>query len=470
MAVIEDGANSGRKLAVNAENAIPVSLTTDATLAGFARLLDSDGHEIVTTENGAISTSTANLLFFEQVDGAALNTNKWLTSASTMTVAQASGFITLNSGNSVTANAYAILTSIKNIALYGHLPLRVSINAKVSVLPESNATIEVGIGSAATTAAPTDGCFFRWTPAAQFLAVINNGGTETTVALTGTITELDGSSVVLPPATSECFLFDIVIVEDVVQFLIDDVLVAEVDVPTGIAYPTSAGRLPIFARVVNSGTSPPQAPQLSIGQIVVVQEALNQIRPWREALALLGMGSYQSPVTTFAQTANHANSTSPSSATLSNTAAGYTTLGGRYQFAAVASAATDFALFGYQVPAGYQLFITSIAISCLNTGAIGSAVTPTILDWSVGLNASAVSLATVDGAGTWAPRRIPLGMGAFGVSAVIGAQTADIVRTFDPPLVVDGGRFAHVILQVPSGAATASEVIRGDVTINGYLE
>lgn len=470
MAVIEDGANSGRKLAVDSENAIKVSLTTDATKAGFARLLDSDGHEIVTTENGAISTSTDNLLFFEQVDGNAVNTNKWLTSTLTQTIAQASGFLTLNAGNVTTLSTYAILTSIKNIPLYGHLPLRVSINAKVSVLPESNATIELGLGSAATNATPTDGAFFRWTSAADFQAVVNNGGAETVTTLTGTVTELDGASITFPLATSTCFLFDIVIVEDLVQFFVDDVLVAEVDIPAGNAYPTSAGRLPIFARVINGASAPSQPPQLSIGQIVVVQEALNQIRPWREALALLGYASYQSPVTAFGQTANQTNSSAPASATLSNTAAGYTTLGGRYQFAAVNSANTDFALFGFQVPAGYQLFITGVAISCVNTGAIGSAVTPTILDWSMGVNASAVSLATADGAGTWAPRRLPIGLQTFGLSAVIGAQANDIVRSFDPPLVIDGNRFAHVIVQVPSGAATASEIFRGDVMITGYFE
>lgn len=471
MAVIEDGANSGRKLAVNTENALPVSLTTDGTLAGFARILDSDGRSIVTTENGALSTSTANLLFFEQVDGTSLNTNVWTTSASGMSIAQASGFITLNSAAALTANSYAILTAIQQIPMYGHLPLRLSTNIKVPIQPQANLTIEVGIGQCATTAAPTDGAFFRWNSAAQFQGIVSTGGVETpSAALTGTITELDGESVTVPPASNTTFLLDIILVEDQVQFLVNDVEVAVVNVPAGFAYPTSAGRLPFFARVYTSGTSPAQAPVINIGQIVIVQEALNQVRPWREFLAIMGRGAYQSPVTAFGQTANHANSTSPSSATLSNTAAGYTTLGGRYQFAAPAGAATDFALFSYQVPAGYRLIVTGIAISCVNTGAIGSAVTPTIVDWSAGVNASAVSLATADGAGTWASRRIPLGNGAFGLTAVIGAQTPDIVRTFDPPLVVDSQRFFHIITQIFSGAATASQILRGDVMVNAYWE
>lgn len=458
MAVIEDGANSGRKLSVNTENALPVSLTAIRANAGFAKLLDSLGGEINTTENGALNTSTDSLLFFEQVDGNAVNINTWAQSVSGMTITQGSGFITLNAASATTANAYAIISSIKNIPLYGHLPLRVTFNARTPVIAQANMTIEFGIGTVATNAAPTDGAFFRWSPNGNTYCVINNGGVETISANIG------------PIDTAEAEIFDIVLVEDLVQFQIGDTTVATVAVPPGQAYPTSVGRLPIFQRVYNAGSVPATAPQLLVGQIVVVQEALNQTREWREALSLLGRGCYQSPITPFAQTSNHANSTSPTSASLSNTAAGYTTLGGRYQFAAVASAATDFALFAYQVPVGYQLVVTSLVISCANTGAIGSAVTPTIIDWGLGVNSSAVSLATVDGVGTWAPRRIPLGVQSFGLTAVIGALAGDIVRTFDPPLVIDSGRFFHVIPQLPLGAATASQIFRGNVHINGFHE
>lgn len=70
-----------------------------------------------------------------------------------------------------------------------------------------------------------------------------------------------------------------------------------------------------------------------------------------QAAGNLSMSAGRNPFTG-AQLENHTNSTAPTSATLSNTAAGYTTLGGRFQFAAVAGAATDYALFGFQVPAG----------------------------------------------------------------------------------------------------------------------
>lgn len=435
-----------------------VRLPANKESAGYARLLDSNGKDILTTENGALSVSQDSILFRDQVEGAALDSRLWQASVSGLTVTQASGYINVNGGAASTANAYAILQSIKYFPMYSYLPLRVTFQAATPNIAQTNATMELGIGLTATNAAPTDGCLFRWNSSAEFRCVVNNAGVETM------------SAAIPAPPQNDATLFEIVIVEDVVQFFVDDEMVAEVEVPAGQAFPTNNGRLPIFARCYNGGSAPAAPPILWVGQVIVVQEGAVQNRPWAHALAQVGSGAYQSPVTPFGQTANHANSTSPSSATLSNTAAGYTTLGGRFQFAAPASAVTDFALFGFQVPAGYQLVVDAIAISLVNTGAIGSAVTPTILDWALGLNASAVSLATVDGAGTWAPRRIPLGLQTFGLSAAIGAQATDIVRRFETPLVVDGGRFLHLILQVPLGAATGSQVLRGDFIVSGFFE
>lgn len=414
-------------------------------------------------ESGSLAVSFNALIFTEQVDGAALNTNLWMTSVLTQTIAQASGFITLNSALSVAASTYAILTSIKAMQLYGHLPFTLVIRAKVNITPIANATIELGIGVAATTAAPTDGCFYRWAPDGTFRCVINNNGVETQ------------SAALTAPAVSVEHIFEIDVVEDNVFFTLDDVVVATVQVPTSQAYPVNNGRQTVFARTFNGGSNPVTAPQIGIGQVNIVQEDLNQNKLWKEILVSLGRGSYQSPITPYTQTTNHTNSTDPASATLSNTAAGYTTLGGRWQFAAVAGAVTDYALFAFQVPATYQLNLSSIAISALLTGA-AIAATATVLDWALGLNGSAASLATAESPpATYAARRIPLGMQGFPLVAPngpmqIGDAAPDIVRVFDPPLIVDGGRFVHVIVEIPVGTATASQVFRGDVAINGYYE
>lgn len=466
MSVIIRGGNSG----VNADVESSSKALLTKLIGGITAITGSNGDPINLTDTGSLRVSAGALVFYDQIEGAVVNTNLWAQSTDTETIAIVSEYLTLNSGGITTANKYAVLQSVKQLPLYSNLPLRVVINAMVNVQPQSNLTIELGLGVASGIAVPTDGCFFRWNAQAQFVAVINNGGTETSSgALTGTITDVLGNSVTLPPASNVTHLFALEVVENAVEFFVDDVLVATVNVPAGQAYPTNAGHQPLLARSYNGASAPSQAGQLSIGQAIISQDDISQNKPWSEVLAGMGRGAYQGPITTFGQLANHANSTSPASATLSNTAAGYTTLGGRYQFAAPAGAATDFALFAFQVPVPYQFYVTGIAISGINTGSIGG-LTGTILDWSAGVNASAVSLATADGAGTWAPRRIALGMQSYPISAPIGQVAGDIVRQFNPPLVVDSGRFFHVILQVPAGLATGSQIIRGDVMVTGYFE
>lgn len=458
MAVLQDPSNPAYLAGVDANGNLKVVTPQDPALAGSIRLFDSGGDALHASENGDLQVSLATMAFFEQVDGSSVDTNKWAQSSSNMTIAQASGFITLNSGAALTAGGYAILNSIKAIPLYGPMPAVVQFSAKVSAQPQANMTMELGVGAASTTSAPTDGAFFRWTASGAFVCVVSNGGSETTSA-----------PIVDIPASNVKTLFQITVVEDTVEFRINDDHVIDVDNPGALSFPVNAGHQTLFARVYNGGSSPNQAPQLSIGQVVVAQQGINQNKPWVDVLASLGRSFYQNP-STFGQTTNHANSTSPVSAALSNTAAGYTTLGGRYQFAAPAAAATDFALFAFQVPAMFQFVCTGIMISAMNTGAAVGA-SATVLDWAVGINASAVSLATADAAGVWAPRRVPLGMQSFAGLGVIGLAAPDISRNFiSAPLVVDAGRYLHVIVQVPVGLATGSQVIRGDVIVTGYFE
>lgn len=454
-----------------------VKLPNNVADAGMTRIITADGKVIETSENGYLRVSTAALSMYDQIEGNAVNTNLWNGSdVLTQTVTQAGGFINVNAGNSIAANTFANLISQKVVPLYGSLPIIVELTASVQNVPAANSTAELGIGTVSHGTTPTDGAFFRWDAAGGFYAIISNNGTEVRSAnLVGQIfTDTDGTTITMPPATVINHLYAIEIVEDHVMFSIDDILVADIQVPAGQAYPFNAGRQQIFARTYIGASTPSLAPKIAIGQVTVKYEDLQQFRPWSEVLASMGRGGHQSPVTPFGQNANHANSTNPTSASLSNTVAGYASLGGRFQFAAVAGAVTDYALFAFQNPTGYQMFINNISISALSTGALGSVATPTILDWGVAVNSSAASLATADNfavnPATFGPRRIPLGMQSFGLTAAIGVMANDLTRRFDTPLVVDSGRFFHIILQVPVGAATASQIFRGDAVVNGYFE
>ena len=455
--VVVRGGGTSNQQKVDANGSAQATGPTDPTLPGYTKVSGKEGEPLRVTASGYLQVSTENLEFFDTIDGATVNTNLWTQSASTMTITQASSFLNLNPANSLATGVYAIISSIQNFTTTNTNPLYLRLLSQSSItnLP-ANTTAEFGWGTVATTSAPTDGVFVRYQAGNAYL-VTSNGGSETTQTFT------------LPDTTTHEFWFHVYASR--AKLFVDGTKVAEVAAPGSLPALVNTARQPVFFRVYNGGSAPASSPTLKLGSISVQNINAEFVKPWADKLTGFGRGGYQHP-TTYGQTSNHANSASPTSATLSNTAAGYTTLGGRYQFAAPAGAVTDFALFGFQVPAGYQMYCDRIRISACNTGA-AVATTATLLDWSLGVNASAVSLATTDGAGTWAPRRIPLGMHGFPLAAPrgpaqIGDCAADIVQT--GRWVVDGGRFLHVIVQVPVGTATGSQVIRGDVLLNCWSE
>jgi hypothetical protein len=170
--------------------------------------------------------------------------------------------------------------------------------------------------------------------------------------------------------------------------------------------------------------------------------------------------------TTYAQFANYANSAAPANAALSNTAAGYANLGGQFQFAAVAGAETDYALFAVQIPSPKHFIFRGIRISTYNLVA-AVATTATVLQWGIGFNSSAVSLAT---GAPYPYMRQAIGTQNFQVGAGIGAQANDVVWQPQSEIVVMPGRFLSVILKMPLATATATEIFRGTVSLDGYFE
>lgn len=452
------GKVSGNVAEVDASSQLLVSTNQDPTKAGAVKLYDADNNPLATEENGSLAVSQDQPVFFEQVDGNAVNTNKWIVSASGMTVGQSGGFLTLNNNLSTAANAYAIVTSILNIPFYGDLPVQVRFSGKVAAAAQPNVTFEAGVGSVATNAAPTDGAYVRVTPNGAFQCVTNYGGSETIVTVAG------GS-----PLVGVKVLFGLTLVEDRVMFYVNDILVADVPNPPGLSYPFSAGHQPVFVRVYNGSGSPSVPQTVMIGQVLAVQTSMDQGKPWTHVAAEHGLSAYQSPVTPFAQTPNRANSSAAASLTLSNTVPSLATLGGEWQVAAPVGAVTDFALFGFQVPAPYRLKVFAIRIWAATSGV--AIITPATLDWVLGVNGSAASLATADSPPTsWAPRRIPVGSQSFLALAGVGSVAPDITQRFDAPLVVDAGRYFHVILRIPAGAATGSLLYRGGVFVDGLFE
>ena len=449
---------------------------TPTNLSGGDRLsVESDAglvtgvpmnHALLAHEFRRLQIGSESLLFHEVFNGAAVNTTQWNTAVTTFTTAVSGGRMILNSGSSVAANGVAVVKSYRTIPIYsGFCTVFEGVCSYQAAAPAvPNTAVELGLGFAATTAAPTDGVFFRWNLAGNFVCVVNFNGTETV------------SSALTPPPVNDSFVFRIVIGRLTVNFWINGILQCSVPTPAGAGLPIVTQNLPISIRTYNGAVGPTSAVQLAVYSISVYLSDLDSVRSYETAMAGIGAGAYQGQTgQTLGTTANHANSTAATAATLSNTAAGYAKLGGKFLFTTVAGLTTDYALFAFQVPAasantpGKTLYIRGVHISSVNIGA-AVAGTPTVLEWSIGVGSTAVSLATGEAAGTKAPRVVDLGFQSFQVAAGIGAQAPDLDVQFPVPLMCEPGLFVHIILNCPIGTVTASQQIMGSVAVNGFFE
>lgn len=469
------GGVSNNLVEVDADNNLQVNLPTDVTQAGYnlpvaevSTASDPGGslrRPLDSSNDFRLRVGTDSLLWQDVFNHTTFNTSRYQGVTSTMTMGPTSGFFYFNLGSSTTSGHVARLQTYRTFPTIGTYSLYVDMWVGFQETAQANVVMEFGLGLATTTTTPTDGIFFRVTGNSAFHGVVNKNGSETTTANLGL------------PSGGVISHYLIVVHSDSCEFWKDDVLLGVVDRPLNSGHPSYSPSLPLLFRQFHTGTV--AAPQrMQIGEINVSLGDMNSSRMWATQMAGNGWSAHVTPDgATAGQTTNYSNTAAPVSASLSNTAAGYTTLGGQWQFAAVAGAETDYALFAYQVPAttasqpGRNLVVRGVRIDTVNTGA-AVATTATLLQWGLGIGSTAVSLATADSAtaGTRAPRRLTLGLQSFAIGAAIGSVASPIDVNLDSPIVVEAGTFLHVILKMPLGTATASQVIRGTCLINGYFE
>lgn len=466
---------------VNAQRELAIAPTRTKENSGFVALVAESNPEGVgigrrtrsleVSADYRLRSATDSTLFNDCFSHAQINTSRYRVVNTTATNALSGGRWVLNSGNSVTSGQGTQFSTYAQFGLILSSSLYVDIVAQLAQVLQTNNVVEFGLFQCSGVAAPTDGVLFRFNASGVALGVVNIGGSETAVALEAE----SGVPWVPSPAMSYHFLADIH--NDLCRFWIDDKLVGEIVTPGAFGSPflTMAG--PLTARIYNSGTVT-TAQRLEVSNISVTAGDVQPNRLWPTVKSVMGLSSVNIPDGTAAgQTVNYANTAAPANATLSNTAAGYTTLGGQWQFVAVAGAETDYALFGYLNPAstaaipGKNLIIRGVRIETVNTGA-AVATTATLLQWGIGVGSTGVSLATAESAtaGGRAPRRLTLGLQVFPISAAIGTVATPIDINLDAPVVVEPGTYFHVILKMPLGTATASQVVRGTCFINGYFE
>lgn len=443
---------SGRVLA-RKDGAAKDSANDEALL--MAGINDGNIRHFRTDRLGSQSLALNGLLFTDQFEGTTLNANKWLSTSTTMTAVQSAAVgITFNGSNLTTTAVGHLLRSLRTFMK----PLRSVLHAKIRLRMEhyTGANFEAGFGDVSThSGSHTNGAFIQRASDGVVTLVWVYNGTPLT------------SAPVLGLNDANYYTADLLLDDDQVTMFIQDtstgLIVAErtINLPMTAPKQSSTTRYYAFMRQWHT-SAPATAPHLYVPVFDVVLLDNQQNKPWATITAGMGNSAEFNPATGV-QLINYANSAAPASATLSNTAAGYTTLGGLFQFAAVAGAATDYALFGFTVPAPFSLHVKGIDFETWNTGA-AVATTPTLLNWGVGVNQSAVSLAT---AGIV---RKSLGAQSLPIGAVPGAKAERVSVVFDAPLITDAGRIFTVMLRMPVASATASQIVQGMVNINGYFE
>ena len=413
---------------------------------------------------GSLASAMHSPLFFPDFESTTLNARQWVAASTTFAPTQAQGAYSLNPTTLTTINSVSTLVSVRRFKKMQRVPIQLKVrNRNVLV---ANSVKDFGFTSNVNgTTQIGSGAYFQVTASGVLQAVVTFNSTDVTIPLTK---PAGGSLLYADLNTAGYYTYDILMDDDEVRFAIQDTETETMMGEVSLRLPRAQLRLfldshpQIFFRLYNTGTAPTAAPLDIYTDVQVVALDGNINKPWSHAMASAGFGASANPLTGV-QLSNFTNSTAAVNAALSNTAAGYTTLGGMFAFATVAGSTTDYALFGFQVPAPYQFVLTDIAIDSYNDGAaVGT--TATNLFWGIGINSTAVSLATAGIA------RRNLGNQTFAVAASVGATAPALTRNLQTPLVIESGRFLHIILRLPIGTATATQVIRGNVDIGGYFE
>ena len=408
------------------------------------------------------SQASANILplLNESFDGTILSTQRWSVSAATMAVSQATASgLNFNSGAIVTANTGYLIRSARPYLKCMRQPLCSRTRAKVT--PIINAISEYGFGDVSSaTGSNNTGAYWQVTAAGAVIPVVEFN----TAIQTGT----DIRAAINALGITNFYDFDITIEDESVLFVCSDSSTGNIVSSQSIALASTGARLlsstqiSYFARLYITGTAAITAPALNISDLAVwsLDSAANV--PLSHLMAGQGRGLDVNPLSG-AQLAQWANSAEPASAVLSNTTPSYSgSLGGKFQFAPVAGATTDYNFFAYSVPAGTNLFITGIDIEAWNTGAASGGSGPLVLQWgiAVGMLNNAIASAT---------SRVGIGAQNLPGGSPIGYILGRISKSYQTPLFCPAGRYLAIILRIPIGTVVASEIIQGMINFEGYF-
>lgn len=469
-----EGNTSGNVAEVSATNNLMVALPRVETSAGYVMLsgalsepTDPAGHvaeALRTSAQGRLAVGQPVMMLNEVFNATAIDTGKFRQASTTQTITQAGGTLNLNAGAITTLNTYSAVSTYAFYPLQADFATFFLADISLSV-NQINNVVEMGFMQAATTAAPTDGAFFRYDLAGTLKAVLNNNGTEYT------------SAALTLPSVNVMHKYKIVCENDRVFYYIDGACQAVIAAPTGLGMPMYAQGQPVQVRIINGATAPALANTVKVGYLFVgLQDSAGLGLSNADVAAKLGrMGSQGQSGQTMGTTALLTNSLAAGAGlAMTNTAASLGSgLGGQFAALPTLAAGTDGIVCAYQNPAataaipGKTLYIRGVRVQGAVTTVLAGG--PVLYQYSLAYGHTSVTLASAEAAGTKAARRVPLGFETFVVTAGVGIMGAGVYVPFNAPVAVNPGEFVAITAK-NMGVVTTTGVITFTVFIDSYWE
>lgn len=411
------------------------------------------------------------LLLTDTFSASTQNTNLWSYTFSTLTAAQpGTGTVNFGTVQGTTNGHGAFMRTYQYFPVMGTAPLAVEFTAGMfSAKLVANEVWAMGLGlpgGAATL--PTDGVWVQCT-SAGYVGVLryNNVDTQTGVLWPDV-------NIVL----NDLHKWVIVVGETEVEFWRNDELLGEITIPAGNGQPFQQATLPVFMMKFCTGAVA-STNTVRVSDITVSLMDVASNKNWQHQLSIAGQsGRVGQNGHTQGRTALWANNTAPTAIALTNTAVGFTGLGGIAAFLPTLTASNDGILFGYQNPAGTinlpgrNLIITGVRLdSSISVILAGG---PLILCYALAYGHLAASLASTETASfanntTHSPRIHPLGVQCYATNAPVASIAEAIDCSFDSPIVVRPGEFVQIIVR-NAGVVTTTGAVTVVAGVDSYWE
>lgn len=466
-----------------AESSVPITAGAGTSIAtwvdpsGFARQINILGDSIngavaIVTGNGRQKVSPDHLLLHGMFSSGAQNTGVWKFISSTMTASQSGGYLLLNANSSLTTGVGCSIQSWRYVSFIDSSTYTVTIQILIAagnIL--ANQVMEWGLFVPTATAAPTEGVYFRYT-SAGLIGVVNNNGTEATVALGG----VNFFTTNVGQDTS--FTVD----ERVIQFFSAGVLLGTLNIGAANSNIFQSLGMPLGMQCRNSGTVVGTAAQIKFACTSIFQNDITLNKPWAHQQQSIGYGYQGLEGGTMGSTALIANNQNTAAAALVNAsaAAGFTGLGGHFNVLPTLTVGTDGILCDYTNPLGSTtqpartMHITGVRIQGVVTTAFTGGSVAYLYTLCHGHTAQSLATAETGSfvtATAKAPRRIYLGAESWVVTAPVGAISLGgaVEVLFESPVIVNPGE--HVAIAAKNmGIVTTLGAVAIGVGFDYYYE